>query len=75
MRYAAPGYLSVRNRGRDAVKTAPNPAMEILAWITLALVLPRAVAMVFFAPNRTPWVRARIMLGPGMMDATKIVVR
>jgi len=64
----------MRNMGWEAVRTAPSPAMEMVAWIMLAQVLPRAVAMAFLGPYLTPWVRARIMLGPGIMDATKTVV-
>ena len=54
---------------------ADSPDMDIIAWRNVAVTLPKAVAIVLLNPYLIPWVRARIMLGPGIMDATKTVIQ
>ena len=74
IRYAAPTNFIPLNRLSDASNIAPKPAIETAACKNVTDRFPSADAIVLFAPCFIPWVKAKSILGPGIIVATKIVI-
>jgi hypothetical protein len=74
IKYTAPIHFIILNKPSDANKIAPKPAIETAACKNVIDRLPNADAIVLFAPYFMPWVKANSILGPGIIEAIKIVI-